>query len=154
VKPLLLSVRRPHFAPHFVRAMIASGLSVFATIGWADPRFPLPPVPENAVIYHESFDEFAPESSTNAALIAPGDGLLVQSWSFYALDRSAAPVLPYVMPGLNAAGGPNLASSSGAIRFWYLPYFSSAAVAGGTGPGAPAHLADWVASSRNGTAVV
>jgi len=76
------------------RAVILTGFFLSAHRDFALPRSPIPPVPEEAPIYHESFDAdyFADDSSTDIAI--PGFGLLDQSWSGYALSRAGETVIP------------------------------------------------------------
>jgi hypothetical protein len=107
-------------------------------------------VPEGGALYHESFDEYyAPQCC--APITVAGAGTLVASWSGYALDRSGPWVPPWVVPALDASGSTNVTCNSGAVRFWFEPYSSSATVPGGTGPGAAAHLVDLVATGDAGT---
>jgi alpha-tubulin suppressor-like RCC1 family protein len=120
------------------------------------PRPPFPPIPESGVIYHQTFDGFHSVASGDARAVIPGLGMLVESWSGYALERGRTNVLPWIVPAVDPnSGHTNLTcDAAGAIRFWFEPHFSSASIAGGTGPGATARLADLVASSPAGTAVV
>ena len=110
----------------------------------------LPAGPEFGAIYHQGFDGFHSVASGDAQAIIPGLGTFVESWSGYALDRSGPNVRPWIIPGLAASGHTNLTcNQAGAIRLYFEPYFSSASVAGGTGPGAIAHLADLVAINQS-----
>jgi hypothetical protein len=154
MRRILLNDRCPLFTHHFVRALCAAGLLFFAVAAEADPRPPFPPAPENGVMLHLTFDFPMAWGVTNAQVAVPGVGFLVESFSGYALDRSGASVLPFIAPGVSGGHTNFTGNTAGAIRFWYLPYFTSASVTGGAGPGTTAHLADWVASSRTGTAVV
>ena len=124
------------------RAVLVTGFFLFAHRDFALPRSPIPPVPEEAPIYHESFDAdyFADGSSTDIAI--PGFGLLDQSWSGYALSRAGEMVIPYVIPALDSTGYTNIACGAGdsALRFWITPGWSSQSQADGTGPGANAVL--------------
>jgi hypothetical protein len=81
-------------------AVILIGFFVSAYSGFSMPRPPIPPVPEEAPIYHQSFDAdyFSDDSSTD--ILIPGFGLLDQSWSGYALSRAGESVIPYVIPAL------------------------------------------------------
>ena len=108
------------------------------------------------MICQQSFDGFHDISSGDSRAFVPGVGLLVESWSGYALARSGTNVPPWIVPAVDPASGhTNLTcDASRAIRFYFEPFFSSASVSGGTGPGATARLADLVAGSSAGTAVV
>jgi alpha-tubulin suppressor-like RCC1 family protein len=138
---------------------LAFAIICFLTSGgtaWALPRNPLPPVPEFGILYYQGFDRFHAVATGDAQAAIPGLGLLVESWSGYALDRSGPNVLPFIVPALSPNTGHTniVCDASGAIRFWYEPYFSSSTLAGGTGPGAVVHLADLVAASANSSVLV
>ena len=138
------------FAQHFAPLCLAVGLLFCPQTSEARPRGPFPPYPES-FIYHQNFD-WIPYSSTNAFVPVSGVGVLVESWAGYALERAGTTVPPWTVPALDASGHTNLTcQSAGAIRFYFAPHFSSASIQGGTGPGAPAHLADLVASSASGS---
>jgi len=112
------------------------------------PRPPLPPAPEQAPLYHESFDEDYFLGETNSELIIPGLGMLDESWSGYALQRSDESVTPFVVPALNDSGQTNVTSDiGGALRWWVMPFWSS-----GAGPGTPATLLELDAVSGAGSA--
>jgi alpha-tubulin suppressor-like RCC1 family protein len=147
---------RPFFFQHLARGVILAGLVFCAGAARGAPRSPFPPFPESGVIYHQSFDGFHSIASGDARVVVPGVGTLVESWSGYALERSGTNLLPWIVPAVDPnSGHTNLTcDSSGAIRFWFEPRFTSSSIAGGRGPGATARLADLVASSQNGTAVV
>jgi len=135
-------------------SIIVAGLVFFAAQAEARPRGPFPPVPEAGVIYHQDFD-WLPYSATNAHFFIPGVGTIAESWAGFALERAGATVPPWTVPALDASGHTNLAcATAGALRFYFAPHFSSASIQGGIGPGAPAHLADLVASSAAGSAPV
>ena len=78
-------------------------------------------------------------------------GELVESWSGHALSRSGPMLQPFVLPALDA-GRTNLNSVSGAVRFWFKPYWSSTNVTGGTGPGFNARLLELVVLTGNNVA--
>ena len=138
------------------RACIVAGLMFCPMAARGLPRSPFPPVPETTVIFHEGFDGFHSIGSGDARAVIPGVGTLVESWSGYALQRAGTKVLPWILPAVDPASGhTNLTcDTDGAIRFWFEPHFSSASIAGGTGPGGTAHLADLAATSAAGTVVV
>ena len=144
------------FSRLLVSAYIVAGLLFCPIAGRALPRSPFPPVPEAGVIFHEGFDGFHSIGSGDARAVIPGLGTLVESWSGYALQRAGTNVLPWILPAVDPdSGHTNLTcDADGAIRFWFEPHFSSASIAGGTGPGGTAHLADMVATSTGGTAVL
>src|SRR6058998_3025970 len=106
----------------------------------ARPRPPLPPFPEfSPPLCRIDFDEayWAGARTEKATTVDYGD--LVESWSGHALSRSGPMLQPFVLPALGA-GRTNLNSVSGAVRCWFKPNWSSASVAGGTGPGISARL--------------
>jgi hypothetical protein len=80
----------------------------------------------------------------------------VESFSGFALSRDSQTVAPWIVPAVDPnSRHTNLAcDGSGAIRFYVSPRWSSQSVASGHNPGAAVHLADLVASSASGTAVV
>jgi hypothetical protein len=105
------------------------------------PRSPLPPVPEERPIYHESFDDAYFLGETNSDLLIPGFGILDESWSGYALARPGETVVPFIIPALDSAGHTNIASDTGGtLRFWIMPYWASQSQPNGTGPGTNATL--------------
>src|SRR5206468_2134891 len=106
---------------------------------FARPRPPLPPLPEFAPLLSR-FDFDGPYlQGTNAAVVDADYGQLVESWSGYALIRSGPMLKPFVVPAVEG-GRTNLATDSGAARLWFKPYWSSASLPNGTGPGAEATL--------------
>jgi len=113
----------------------------------AEPRAPLPPVPEQAPLDHESFDEEYFAGETNSELTIAGLGLLEESWSGYALQRAGDSVAPFVVPALNSSGYTNISSDTGgALRWWVKPYWTS-----GTGTGTTATLLEFDAVSGGET---
>ena len=65
------------------------------------------------------------------------------SWSGYALQRTGATVVPFVVPALDSDGHTNITSDTGgALRWWVRPYWSS-----GSGTGQPATLLEMDAVS-------
>ena len=112
------------------------------------PRPPLPPLPEQAPLYHESFDEDYFAGQTNAELMISGLGMLEESWSGYALQRAGDSVVPFIVPALNSSGCTNISSDTGgALRCWVKPYWSS-----GAGTGMSATLLELDAVSGSGMA--
>lgn len=125
------------------------------------PRQPWPPLPEFApVLFHESFDALYSYRITNAQWVIPDYGVLIESWSGYALQRSGK-VPPFSVPAVDRSGRTNLALS-GAVRFWVKPYWTSAP--DGPGPGKDVCLAElllrgggdalplwWLEASRDGS---
>jgi hypothetical protein len=100
------------------------------------PRAPLPPVPEEASLCHETFDADYFLDDTNASIAITGFGVLDQSWSGYALERSGESVVPFVVPAVDSTGHINVSCDvGGALRLWIEPFWSS-----GTGPGAIATI--------------
>jgi hypothetical protein len=101
----------------------------------AMPRQPVPPVPEPTPLYHESFDEDYFAGETNSELLISGLGMLEQSWSGYALQRTGD-LIPFVVPAVNSNGYTNVScDTGGAFQLWIKPCWSSEAVTNGTGPG-------------------
>jgi len=62
-------------------------------------------------------------------------------------------VTPFVVPAVSATGHTNIAGDSGAIRFWVTPYWASASVTNGAGPGVNARLLELVAVGDKDAAV-
>ena len=140
-----LSRRQRHFVLSFI--LLTAGLALSTRQASADPRGPLPPMPENSAIWQESFDEYYFSGQTNFDIIIDGFGLLDQSWSGYQLNRIGTTVVPFTIPGLDSSGRTNIASDTvGALRFWVQPAWSAQS-AGGTGPETNAVLAELDASS-------
>ena len=139
-----LSRRQRHlFVLSFI--LLTASLVLFTRQASADPRGPVPPMPEKAAVWQESFDEYYFSGETNFDILIDGFGLLDQSWSGYQLNRVGATVVPFTIPGLDSSGHTNV-SSDGALRFWAQPAWSSQS-AGGTGPETNAVLAELDASS-------
>ncbi len=114
---------------------------ILAGLFWAHgvcamPRWPLPPVPESPPLCHESFDAGYFVGETNGELMISGLGVLDESWSGYALQRTGDSVVPFIVPALDAGGNTIITSDTGgALRWWVRPYWS-----GGAGTGLPATL--------------
>lgn len=138
------------------RGFLAAILLFCAGDGLAWPRPPLPPLPELAgpVLFHAGFDEAYSPRRTNAEVVVPDDGTLVESWSGYALRRSGWFVPPFLVPALDADGHPNVAcEAAGALRFWLRPGWSSPAL-GGAGSGTAARLLELAVTDGKEAAVV
>ena len=144
----------PLLVQHFAPACLAAGLLFCPASADARPRGPLPPIPESGVIYHETFDVL-PYAATNDFVVVPGVGSFVSSFSGFALSRDSQTVVPWIVPALDPnTGHTNLTcDGAGALRFYVAPRWTSTSISG-VGPGSPAHLADMVASSASGTALV
>jgi hypothetical protein len=115
---------------------IATALTCILIIGvlsfgrlMAAPRPPVPPWPEAGRIYVESFNE-----PYGMATDQIDPTMWAESWSGYCLERSLAPVTPWVIP-LVVTNRTQVDPVCGAIRFWYRPGFDS-----GSGPGTTAVL--------------
>jgi len=68
------------------------------------PRVPLPPLRERPLpISQEHFDEYYFGGETNDQLTISGLGLLDESWSGYALNRTGESVIPFTIPALNSS---------------------------------------------------
>ena len=105
------------------------------------PRSPLPPIPEQPPLYHESFDADYFLGDTNSDILVAGFGFLDQSWSGYALGRTGETVVPFIVPAVDSTGHTNIAAETGgALRFWIRPYWTSQSQPNGTGPGTNATL--------------
>jgi hypothetical protein len=66
-----------------------------------------------------------------------------ESWSEYALVRDGLSIAPVAVPVIDSTGRRTLAHSSGAVRFWFSPDWSSVQE-GGKGPGSYARLLELV----------
>ena len=78
---------------HFTLLVLCFALT--ASVALARPRDGLPPMPEMApILFHESFDYVCADCVTNAQVTIPNYGELVESWSWYALQRSGT-VTPF-----------------------------------------------------------
>src|SRR3990170_1132257 len=79
------------------------------------PRSPLPPLPEVAPrLHHLSFDEVISSGPNRDASISTDYGVVTESWSGFALQRSGNSVPPFIVPALDA-GRTNIACTAGAI---------------------------------------
>ncbi|MDW8308768.1 MAG: LamG-like jellyroll fold domain-containing protein, partial [Verrucomicrobiales bacterium] len=120
-------------------------LFVLSQAALARPREPWLPLPElTPVLHRERLDDFFWAGSTEARLTLPGVGVLVESWSGYALERAGV-VAPFVVAGLAVNGQTNVAAA-GALRFWLRPYWSSAPA--GQGPGERVCLVELLAAEK------
>jgi hypothetical protein len=126
MKPILSFGRSPWASEKFVRILILAGILLGAANLPAMPRGPLPPYPESPPLYHESFDEEYSPGQTKSELTVLGLGVLDESWSGYALQRTGEAVTPFLIPSLNDNGQTNISSDTGgALRFWVKPSWSS-----------------------------
>ena len=120
----------------------------------AEPRVPLPALPSSAMgLYHNRFDEAYWQGKQRSETVQTEVGLLVQSWSGYALQRTGKSVTPFVVPAMGERGQLNVACDFGSVGFWFKPYWTSAAVKTGTEPGVPARLIDLVVIGAKDAAV-
>jgi alpha-tubulin suppressor-like RCC1 family protein len=109
---------------------------------------PWPPRPELIQWLHtETFDAAYRDGLTNAQVVLNGY-TFDEDWSGYALQR-AGPVVPFLVPVVDGSGQTNLLTTAGAIRFWFLPFWTSSSVPGGLGSGAPAILLEIGVASVN-----
>lgn len=121
------------------RALLYVGpaIAVLSFSALAASKPPLPPIPELApILWAESFDV-----PFYLGAEAPGvthNGLsYTQSWSGYALVRSA-PAVPFSLPGTSPQGVTLLPTTTGgALRFWFKPDWTT-----GIGPRVYARLAE------------
>jgi hypothetical protein len=123
------------------RALGCLGLALGAHLAgsaFARPRPPLPPSPEAGFLASFRFDRTNVLSDPNPGLLLQ-DAALVESWSGYALSMEGLAPKLFGLPAVDPDGRANLASTTGTIRFWFRPSWSSATV-GGNGPGGPACL--------------
>jgi hypothetical protein len=139
--------------PTFI--LVAAALLTFAASVSANPRSPLPLMPEFAwPLFHETFDEVYDVYSYAAtnAQVTIGYYTLVESWSGYALQRSGDSVTPFYVPAADS-GQTNINCSQGTIRFWFEPTtWSSMTQTNGAGPGAVATLLELDAIGKNESA--
>ncbi len=136
-----------------IAGLSLTGLALVAQNLHALPRSPLPPVPEVAPLYYEGFDEAYFSGDTNDVLSFPDFGVLEESWSGYALQRTGAEIAPFDVPALDPSGHTNIScDTGGAFRFWIKPYWSSQSQ-GGNGPGAIATALEFDAINSVGSAL-
>ena len=115
---------------------------LLAGLFWAQgicamPRSPLPPVPEQAPLYYEGFDEEYFAGQTDSEIDMDGF-VLEESWSGYALQR-VGDVIPFIVPAVDFTGNTNVSCDTcGAFRFWINPYWTSSSVTNGNIPSATA----------------
>jgi len=120
----------------------------------AVPRLPQLPLPElSPVIYRELFDEPIRAGISNAEVVVPNYGVLRESWSGYSLQRLGN-VTPFVIASLNETGRVQVATDNASVRFWFMPYWSSASTGEGQGPGVSARLLEFVAVDGKQSAVL
>ena len=120
----------------------------------AEPRVPLPTLPISAMeTYHNRFDDAYWNGKQRSETVLTEEGTLVESFSGYALQRAGKEVRPFVLPAVSEIGRLQVSSDSGAIGFWFKPYWSSAAVKAGNVPGVPARLLDLVVIGAKDAAV-
>lgn len=135
--------RNPSAIRLFGLLIAAAVLLAFTSPLHAEPRSPLPPWPEANPIGLLKWDAvLSPMRDDSTQAVGEDGATLVEGWSGYALQREGvfgAPVVPFVMPGLNEKGKANLGHRQGCVRFWFAPSWSS-----GTGPGQVARLAEWI----------
>ncbi len=133
-------------------------MAVLAGLFWAQgicamPRSPVPPYPEQAPLYQESFDEDYFTGEINSELLIPGLGTLEESWSGYALQRTGD-VIPFVVSAVASTGHTNVScDTTMSFRSWLKPYWSSESVANGASPGATATLLELDAVSGGQSAL-
>jgi hypothetical protein len=134
-------------SPTALWVLVLAAIGAFTPRAGADPRGPLPPVPEPKILHYESFDSPYQSGATNRAVVVTTSGVLTQSWSGYALDRSGPAVVPFVIPALDAVGHTNVScGTAGALRFWLQPHWATALATNSSGgPGTCARLVDLVA---------
>ena len=138
--------------PRLARLVIGASLLFAVANAPGIPRRPQPVITERLThLFRESFNEAYSLSVTNAELTV-GGYTFEESWSGYALQRLGV-VTPFTVPAVDSTGHTNVACDSGAIRFWFKPYWSSASLTNGTGPGTYARLAELVATSGDQSAV-
>src|SRR5437899_3532982 len=134
---------------HFSRVVLI-GLSLTCVLAArARPRAPWPPLPDASPLLHcLNFDEPYWKGATNADLSALGFPDYVQSWSGYALRRTSESVSPFALSALDASGG---IATPASVNFWFRPYWTSASLEKGTGPGETARLLEFVALGKDET---
>ncbi len=119
--------------------LIALCFALTTSLALARPRDVPAPLPEmEPILFHETFDYLCPDCVTNAQVTIPNYGVLIESWSWYALQRSGT-VTPFIIPGVDS-GHTNVPCDTGAIRMWVKPYWTSSSLTNGTGPGTYATL--------------
>jgi hypothetical protein len=130
---------KPLFAPALVVALVVMFLVQisFAADSWLLPRMSFPPLPERE-LNSWRFDDSAWQTNARTAPLALINADSTPSWSGYALRMSGTNSAIAAFAHTNFVNGPNL-TSSGSVRFWLAPDWSSASAAG-TGPGKDAVL--------------
>src|ERR1051325_803876 len=126
---------RRNSCPLFIPVLLGASFLLCAVSASAAPRSPWPPLPElgHAILLYDGFNGDGSFSWTNAEVLVPDYGALVESWSGYALERAGAIVPPFTVPAVGLGGHTNVACGAGAVRFWLKSYWSSGS-AGGSGP--------------------
>lgn len=137
----------------FLARILSASLTISTSSVLATPRAPLPALPHAATtLFHTRFDEAYWPGHERASLVMTDYGMLVESFSGYALQRTGKSVVPFVVPALDATGRLSVATDAGAFGFWFKPDWTSA-VAGGGGPGYAARLVEVVAVGDKQAAV-
>src|ERR1041385_9071667 len=130
---------------------LAAGL-LWCTMAAALPGSPWPPLPSfTDVLFKIDFDDAYYNSNCCSETVATDYGLLVSSWSGYALNRSTGTLLlPYLVAAMDNTGKTNIAcgDNAAALRFWISPNWYSQSL-NGTGPGAEARLLELDAIESN-----
>jgi len=120
------------------------GCALFAN---AAPRPAWPPFPEQFLATYRFNDV-----DWHPPLLPPAIGFenasVQESWSEYALIRDGLSIGPVAVPTLDSTGRRTLAASTGSVRFWFCPDWSSSQN-GGEGPGCYARLLELVDMSAS-----
>lgn len=130
---------KPSLASALVAALvvISSLENIRAADSWLLPRMSFPPLPEGE-LNSWRFDDAAWQTNARTAPLAVINADFAPSWSGYALRMSGTNPAIAAFAYTNLANGANLLSS-GSVRLWFAPDWSSA-IAAGAGPGADAVL--------------
>jgi alpha-tubulin suppressor-like RCC1 family protein len=119
--------------PALLRALVLATILVSVCRAGAEPRTPLPEMPEWP-LYYQGFNSPYQFGATNPEVVVTSSGILTQSWSGYALDRSGPVVVPFVIPALDSAGHTNVScATGGALRWWLQPHWATALTANSSG---------------------
>ncbi len=132
-----------------VALMFAAQIS-HAVVNGLLPRLAFPPLPERELNAWR-FDDAVWQTNTHTVPLALLNVAFVPSWSGYALRLSGSDPALAAFPASTASGQTNLLST-GSVRFWFAPDWSSSA-AGGDGPGLDAVLFETGAWSENSSYV-
>jgi hypothetical protein len=127
----ILPFSKSHFASGRCVLWLVIGLSCFAELsGWAKPRPPRPPWPEDSLTKWR-FDGTDISGALRPTPLTALNIELVESWSGYALSMTGTKprLLEYRL--VENSGRTNLDLQNGSLRFWFRPDWTSGGLGGG-----------------------